>query len=309
VIAHVGDSRVYRLRNGQLEQLTFDHSLVWEMKAAGNLSAEEEKANLVPKNVITRSLGPYAEVKVDLEGPFPVQVGDIFLLCSDGLTGQVADEELGPILASLPAREAARVLVDLGNLRGGPDNITLIVVKVVGTAMSTQGSNGGGHPLRTRLQSAPWNPLSLGLMGVFGIAALVLWAISGAFFPAAIPGSIALGALVWVIVQLSRSAGSGAHMSGGQRFGRGPYTRTAAVSGKQMIDKLEKITGELQKAAVDGKWEINWRKMNRLVEKAGQSIGKGDYAMAIRCYCRSISFLMEQLRQQNNQKAGDTGVD
>ena len=86
VVAHVGDSRVYRLRRNVLEQLTFDHSLVWEMRASGNLDPDDESANLVPKNVITRSLGPYANVKVDLEGPFPIEPGDIFMLCSDGLT-------------------------------------------------------------------------------------------------------------------------------------------------------------------------------------------------------------------------------
>ena len=73
--AHVGDSRVYRLRGKTFEQLTFDHSLVWEMAAAGHASEEEVPA-YVPKNVITRSLGPHPTVKVDLEGPLPVKAGD-----------------------------------------------------------------------------------------------------------------------------------------------------------------------------------------------------------------------------------------
>ena len=146
VVAHVGDSRVYRLRNNTLEQLTFDHSLVWEMRASGNLDPN----NMIPKNVITRSLGPYANVKVDLEGPFPVQTGDVFLLCSDGLTGQVTDSELGPILANLPPKEAARVLVDLSNLRGGPDNITLIIVKILDPHMATA-ANQQQKPLRMAL--------------------------------------------------------------------------------------------------------------------------------------------------------------
>ena len=94
VVAHVGDSRVYRLRGQRFEQLTFDHSLVWEMSAAGNMP-EDEVPDYVPKNIITRSLGPNAEVEVDLEGPFPLEMGDTFLLCSDGLSGQVRDEEIG----------------------------------------------------------------------------------------------------------------------------------------------------------------------------------------------------------------------
>ena len=88
LVAHVGDSRVYRLRGQRLEQLTFDHSLVWEMSAAGQVP-KDALPGFVPKNIITRSLGPHADVQVDLEGPFPLEVGDTFLLCSDGLSGQV----------------------------------------------------------------------------------------------------------------------------------------------------------------------------------------------------------------------------
>ena len=105
IVAHVGDSRVYRLRGGELEQLTFDHSLVWEMMAAGQMP-RGDVANFIPKNIITRSLGPHADVQVDLEGPFPLEPGDTFLLCSDGLSGQVKDEELGVLLAALSPSEA-----------------------------------------------------------------------------------------------------------------------------------------------------------------------------------------------------------
>ena len=79
--------------------------------------------------MITRSLGPNASVDVDVEGPFPVQEGDQFLICSDGLTGLVKDEEIGILLECLPQDQAVRVLVDLANLRGGPDNITVVIVR------------------------------------------------------------------------------------------------------------------------------------------------------------------------------------
>ncbi|MEM9658950.1 MAG: protein phosphatase 2C domain-containing protein, partial [Planctomycetota bacterium] len=128
--AHVGDSRVYRLRDNQIEQLTFDHSLVWEMGAAGQASDEEVPA-YVPRNVITRSLGPHPKVKVDLEGPLPVRAGDRYLLCSDGLTGPLNPELIGLVLGALPPNEAARTLVDLANLLGGPDNITVIIAEVI----------------------------------------------------------------------------------------------------------------------------------------------------------------------------------
>ena len=130
IVAQVGDSRVYRLRGDRLDQLTFDHSLVWEMTVAGQMP-RGEVASFIPKNIITRSLGPHANVQVDLEGPFPLEVGDTFLLCSDGLSGQIKDEEIGAILSTLSPPEAVRVLVDMANLRGGPDNITAVVARVL----------------------------------------------------------------------------------------------------------------------------------------------------------------------------------
>ena len=306
VVAHVGDSRVYRLRRNVLEQLTFDHSLVWEMRASGNLDPDDESANLVPKNVITRSLGPYANVKVDLEGPFPIEPGDIFMLCSDGLTGQVTDSELGPLLANLPTNEAARVLVDLSNLRGGPDNITLVIAKILDPSMATA-SNARQGPLRVGAKKMKLNPISLVLFGLFTLTALVMLFTSGfSVFPAIIPGVIALGALVWVIVQMSQSLAGGVTLGTGQRFGKGPHTRTDAASGKDLINQLESITGELQKAAVEQKWSVDWPKMERLVTKANESVKENDQAMAIRCYARSICFLMEQLREHSKKMASES---
>ncbi len=138
MVAHVGDSRVYRLRGKLLEQLTFDHSLVWEIRASGQFEGNAEFANTVPKNIITRSIGPNPTVQTDFEGPYPLELGDTFLLCSDGLSGLVDDDEMGPILASLPPGEAAQALTDLANLRGGHDNITVLVVKVTGQQMTTR---------------------------------------------------------------------------------------------------------------------------------------------------------------------------
>ena len=129
LVAHVGDSRVYRARGATLEQLTFDHSLVWEMAAASHVS-DHEVPDCIPKNVITRSLGPHPSVNVDLEGPTPVVDGDVFLLCSDGLCGVVGDTIIGAMMSVMPPEEAAETLVDLANLLGGPDNISVIVVRV-----------------------------------------------------------------------------------------------------------------------------------------------------------------------------------
>ena len=152
LLAHVGDSRAYRLRGNRLEQLTFDHSLVWEMRAAGQLQGDVP--DYVPKNVITRSLGPNPKVQVDLEGPLPVAAGDTFLMCSDGLSGPVKDQELGMILSSMPPAEAVRAMVDLANLRGGPDNITVIIAKAVGQVW-TQAVERHASPPRRHSARAP----------------------------------------------------------------------------------------------------------------------------------------------------------
>lgn len=129
VICHVGDSRVYRLRDHTFEQLTFDHSLVWEMQQSGEISEESIRNSVIPKNVITRSLGPSPTVMIDVEGPFSVKKGDRFLLCSDGLSGQLADEEIGSLLSLLDIHAAAKAMVDLANCRGGPDNITVVIAE------------------------------------------------------------------------------------------------------------------------------------------------------------------------------------
>ena len=130
MVAHVGDSRVYRLRGNRLDQLSFDHSLVWEMQATGKMRDSEIQMN-VPKNIITRSLGPYPQVQVDLEGPFAVEAGDAFLLCSDGLSGQVEDDEIGCLLGVLPPARPSRRWSIWRICAAGPDNITVIAVRVL----------------------------------------------------------------------------------------------------------------------------------------------------------------------------------
>ena len=127
-VAHVGDSRVYRIRDGSMEQLTEDHSLLNDYKKMKRLT-EEEIRNFPHKNVIVRALGMKDTVKVDtrLEDP---RAGDIMLLCTDGLCGPVNDDEiLRLILSTNELPVAVRGLVDAANERGGPDNITCVIAR------------------------------------------------------------------------------------------------------------------------------------------------------------------------------------
>ena len=129
-VAHVGDSRVYLLRNGELRQLTEDHSLVREQIRQGLLSPEEaERSELA--NVILRALGAEPSVEADLDELW-VGARDQVLLCSDGLTRMVPDAEIAKILATAPTpQQAADQLVELANEKGGEDNTTVIVARLL----------------------------------------------------------------------------------------------------------------------------------------------------------------------------------
>ena len=134
IVGHGGDSRVYRIRSGAIEQLTEDHSLLNDYLKMRKLT-EEEIANFPHKNVIVRALGMKEIVKVDsrLEHPNP---GDIFLLCSDGLSGPVADPELLRLVEENKndLKLAASRLIAKANENGGPDNITCCLVRWVGNS-------------------------------------------------------------------------------------------------------------------------------------------------------------------------------
>jgi serine/threonine protein phosphatase PrpC len=128
-IAHVGDSRAYLLRDGDLIRLTRDHSLVGELVARGKLT--EEQAELHPqRSVITRSVGPEPSVQVDVE-TYPARGGDVYMINSDGLTGMVNEGRVKPILESAATlEEAGRQLIAAANEAGGRDNITVVLFRL-----------------------------------------------------------------------------------------------------------------------------------------------------------------------------------
>ncbi|MBM3791684.1 MAG: Stp1/IreP family PP2C-type Ser/Thr phosphatase [Acidobacteria bacterium] len=129
-LAHVGDSRGYLLRGGQLRQLTRDHSLVWRLYENGELEKKDLSSH-PKKNLITRSIGPHSKVDVDTDAG-EVRGDDVFLICSDGLTDVVTDEMLARILSDPDAtpQELSLALVDAANDAGGPDNVTVVVVRI-----------------------------------------------------------------------------------------------------------------------------------------------------------------------------------
>lgn len=130
-LGHVGDSRAYRIRNGELEQLTDDHSLVADLMRSGRLTPEEAEGH-PQRSVITRALGTDPEVDVDTLA-VEAEPGDLFLLCSDGLTTMVADEDILGIIDAAPTLDdAAKELVRAANTGGGEDNVTVVLFGVEG---------------------------------------------------------------------------------------------------------------------------------------------------------------------------------
>jgi len=129
-LAHVGDSRAYLLREGALDQLTTDHTVVGELVRRGRLTPEQ--AAIHPeRSILTRAVGLDPRVPVDLPDPLELRSGDQLLLCSDGLTEAVDDDQIAELLSAAPDGHAAcRSLIDTANGAGGPDNITVVLVRV-----------------------------------------------------------------------------------------------------------------------------------------------------------------------------------
>ncbi len=302
LIAHVGDSRVYRLRGENFEQLTFDHSLVWEMQAAGQVRPGSELSEAIPKNVITRSLGPNAEVTVDLEGPLPIQPGDTFLLCSDGLSGQVTDEELGALLSVLEPKVAVKVFIDLANLRGGPDNITVVVAKVL---------NGSGNV--SVAKPVQRGELSLPLLVVGGTAI----AASGVFI---LVGQTALAAVFFVLAMVIFAAALMQYLQPkrqGQkelpkpthRTTSSPYRRYSARARPEMVQHLASTIAQIRKASEQKRWRMDWTKVNEWEQQAHQAVKYGKMAEALRCEAHAVNETMIQLRDQQNRAMSDTTIE
>lgn len=129
IVAHVGDSRIYRLRKGVLEQLTEDHSLVSELVSLGAMKADESET-FPYKHILTRAIGTHPTVDPTVNY-LKINPHDLYLLCSDGLTNYVNDSQIEAILnQDIPLADHAQSLVDLANEHGGGDNITLVLVKI-----------------------------------------------------------------------------------------------------------------------------------------------------------------------------------
>ena len=278
--AHVGDSRTYRLHDGWLEQITFDHSLLWELTRSGKVDPEHLPPH-IPKNVITRSLGPGSNPKVDLEGPFPLKKGDTFLLCSDGLSGQVEDAEMGQILNLLPPAKAVRALVSLANLSGGPDNVTVTVVKILDLP-DPEDHTGERKPAvkREPIPAAAWGALGCAF-GLFLIGLLFLRGEIPLLLPI-LSFAAALGS-IGAFFALARKSlfPPKERPRGDAHFGRGPYSRVSAEPSAPFAEKLLGYCKKLDEA-VRARISEELRQQNdRLFRQSGEAFARRDYRRSI----------------------------
>jgi protein phosphatase len=151
-IAHVGDSRAYRFRDGELSRLTEDHSLVEEMRRRGQLTAEEADEH-PQRSIITRALGPEPDVLVDTRS-WAAHDGDVILLCSDGLTSMISETQVAEILREAGGLEqAGRALIAAANRAGGRDNITVVLLRL--EEVGRDAPAGSDHDQPTEVHDLP----------------------------------------------------------------------------------------------------------------------------------------------------------
>jgi protein phosphatase len=291
VIAHVGDSRAYRVRVDRIEQLTFDHSLQWELLRQGKMSPEEIFRR-EPRNVITRSLGPQPTVDVDVEGPYPTRPNDVYVLCSDGLTGLVSDAEIGAACRELSPSEACRLLVDLANLRGGPDNITVIVIRV-GPIPSELDAEPETEAEKTAESGFGWGWL------IGAVVASVMFAMGNIlpYFDHLIEGAvvegvgiIGLGSLVLAWLRARRRERERAALP--EMTPGTPYRTASARINPEFVTELANLEYNLQRSAIEEGWSIEWTEHKRVYESAKAALSERRYQESLRDFARAIHVLM-----------------
>jgi serine/threonine protein phosphatase PrpC len=292
-VGHVGDSRAYRIRHGVIEQMSFDHSLVWEMARRQHIDPDGLAG--IPSNVIVRSLGPEPLVQVDLEGPHRIEAGDVYLLCSDGLSGQVTDQEIGAVASVLPPAEACHFLIDLANLRGGPDNITVLIVRV----NEQRPRNSKPKESRPWYALLPWPVTSL-------IAGVLLVSLAGLLTFYDYRG---LGMLFFVLSAVAIIAGvvgfSIFYGKEKRRLALEPtgapprmYRQMACEVDQPLLDKLTKATAAMEQQIKERHWTADWEDYQEHAALGNKLLAEQKLGEAFREFCRAMHVLAEALHRQ-----------
>lgn len=308
-IGHVGDSRVYRVRGERVEQLTFDHSWVWEIARRQGLDPDE--LGDFKRNVIIRSLGPEAEVEPDVEGPHPLEPGDSFLLCSDGLTNHVRPEELGAVVAVMPPAEACAFLIELANLRGGSDNITCLIVQVPrGDGNTADDLNPPAKPgAFARLtqwwaKTVTW-PITLLVVGGALVALSVwmkmenlsaaLWAV--AFALAAMSTLAGLGLLALQLRKRTDGAGSAATSDRELHV----YKTHPLDISQTLVQRFAEEEMAAKKAMEERQLSADTTAVQKWADLAAAKAKAGEWAATLRARCQALQLLAAVLNKNHNK--------
>lgn len=296
-VGHVGDSRAYRVRGDRVQQLTFDHSWIWEV--ARRQGVDPDELGDFKKNVIIRSLGPDAEVEVDVEGPYPVDPGDAFLLCSDGLSNLVPADEIGAVVSAFPPDDAARFLIELANLRGGPDNITCLIARVPGV----RGGSGltalvrAGRLTRWEERGLPWPLPALGLGLLVGVGAVGLKAAGADSTVAALGLGVAAALIVAGFVGLARLArrstatGNPDRPAGGDPSQPNLYRDYSFALDEVMFGRFADLETSLRDVLTGKELKVDWAGYKKLAEEAASRAKVGDWPAAFRSRCLALQTL------------------
>lgn len=300
-VGHVGDSRAYRVRNGKIEQLSFDHSLVWELARRQRKNPDELQG--IPSNVIVRSLGPEPLVQVDIEGPHVVQPGDSFILCSDGLSGPVSDREIGSAVSALPPVEACRFLIALANLQGGPDNITAVVVRVTtaGEESRAPGAGSGESRLAHGFRRF-WMfiPLILGIVLAMGAIVLTYHELPGkipAFLLAAVALAIGMAGLLIQSLTENKKPAKNTWVPRTKIYRKG-----SCEIDSPFVLRLSQALDDLEGRIREKGWSADWGSCRELRQEAELHLNSDRLVDAFRANCRALLVLMDAVQQQRGKE-------
>ena len=311
-VAHVGDSRAYRIRGERVQQLTYDHSFAWEL--ARRQGVDPEAFGDFKRNVITRSLGPTEEVEVDIEGPHPIAPGDLFLICSDGLTNEVTPEEIGAVARAFPPAEASRALVDLANARGGKDNVTCLLVQIPADAHASRVPGSGVVKVAARRVAAanrvvPWPFAALALGAALAAASVTLNlnAMRGLAIPAFGLATLAIVVgLIGLYLQLKRrnesEGGAPAHALGGLHL----YREHSAAYTPELVARFAQFGDELKAALESAETPADWDQYAALTKSAESASAKGDTEAAFAARFKAAQLLAGRSTRRGTRTRGST---
>ncbi len=304
-VAHVGDSRCYRIRAGRVQQLTFDHSWVWEV--AKRQGIDPDSLGDFKRNVIIRSLGPDDDVEVDVEGPHALRPGDRFLMCSDGLSNVVSNDELGVVASLFPPDDACRHLVNLANLRGGPDNITCLIAQVPDDGRSGD-TSGLLRPFRATGRWALWPYLALaGGAGLAVASAVWLKEVSRelAVGGLAVSGAVILAGLYGLYQFIrSRPSTSNNPAEGDGTPPNQPYRDQPFEIDRKLYDRFTDLQAQLRAATTEKGLTFDTAAHDKLVAEAEAAVAKSDWPVAFVARFRSLMMMAAAYHKQRGKDEG-----